>query len=414
MLKKASWIFYVSSRFSKMGTKSRSSVTFFLAALCIAIGVMALIVTLSVMNGFQIGYIDSILELDSFHIRVEGANDEDEELLRKIPGIKAVVPFFETQALAVCDGNSPRGIFLHAVPHNICETDKGFSSEMVMYSGTFDLRDENSILLGADLAYLLDAEVGDEISLVAMSGTAETELFSADRVFSVTGLFMSDYNKINASMAFVSIDNDQRLFGKNAVPVLGLKLEERNRDLKMLKFLGEEFPSLEFSSWRDYNRAFFSVLQVEKNTIFLMVLLIFLVVAVNIYHSLCRIIYERREEIALLSALGGQQWEVGCIFLLHGFKIGFFGAFFGVISGIVVCLNIQKVFYALAFLSDLFLQQSYFQLSSFLLFAEIPAKIIPGEVAFIAIFALISATVAAFGAQKQIQKAEISEVLHAQ
>ena len=125
MFKKLAWIFYISSRFSKMGTKSRSSITFFLAALCITIGVMALIVTLSVMNGFQIGYIDSILELDSFHLRVEKTGDANKAELEKIPGIRAVIPFYETQALAVCEDSSPRGLFLHAIPENICELDKG-------------------------------------------------------------------------------------------------------------------------------------------------------------------------------------------------------------------------------------------------------------------------------------------------
>ena len=124
----------------------------------------------------------------------------------------------------------------------------------------------------------------------------------------------------------------------------GLKLKKSSDDSFVSNMLEKEFPLCDVESWRSYNRTFFGALRIEKNMLMFLVILIFVVVAVNIYNAMRRMVYERREEIAVLSALGGKKKEIQSIFVMQGFSIGVKGSVAGLLLGLFIGVNMENVF----------------------------------------------------------------------
>lgn len=420
------WVFFVSRRFSSGVSRSRNGATSFLASLGIGFGVMALIVIVSVMNGFQLSYIDSILEISSYHIRASFTGEEDEarftQYAESLSDIKVAVPFFEGQSLIATVNGNQSGALIRAVPPPITQTDGGFCKEAVLEDGSFDLRQKDSIVLGSSLARSLNVRVGDCVSLVAMSGAADVDLLREDRVFYVTGVFTCGYADINSSYAFVSIDAKTELFGANARAVYGIKLTDSNRDARVIARLQKAFPDAQFESWRSYNRSFFGALRVEKNMLMMLVFLIFVVVGINIYNGMRRMVYEKREEMCVLAALGGKKSAIQAVFLLQGLVTGFTGALGGVLGGLAVSVNVDALFMALSDVSYAFRYCAALIFSPatagfikqnmmYAVYAQIPARIVLGEVVAISLFGVLSSLVASIAASMRILRLPIAEVL---
>ena len=433
-IKSFRWISFVSKRFASVDRKERSAVTSFLATLGICVGVMTLIVVISVMNGFQMSFIDSILEISSFHARVQNIPQETEndffEFCDKNPQILSVTPFYEAQALMAGEKNGTLSVIIRAVPQNIYQYDEGFNKEIILAEGEFDLGEnaqtkysgKNAIVLGYSLANHLGVTVGDTVNLLMLSGSSDVELFSEDRIFTVTGIFSCGYQEINSGYAFISINKAAEYFGKQSKKSYGLKFVHYDREMKIINQIQKKFPDCKADSWRNYNRSFFSALKVEKNMLMFLVALIFIVVAVNIYNGMRRIVFERKSEIAILSALGAKKWGIKAVFIFKGFVSGFFGAIVGMILGIIIAHNSDVVFTILS--KIMFFFQYIFtaitepenlmyiqENSTYRIYAEIPARIFPKEVAVITLFGIISPLAASWAASKNVLKMTVSEVL---
>lgn len=415
------WIQYVALRFGAVDSRGRSALTSALSAAGIAFGVTALIVILSVMNGFQMGYIESILEVSSYHVRVTG-DLNDIERVSNIPGVRTVIPFTETQVLVQGNHARQRGALLRTVPADLLERDTSFASFIEIVRGSFSLHTAGSVVLGAELARGLGVSVGDTIMVVAASGSSETELFPDNNILRVTGTVKTGYYEIDSTYAFVSPESAEG-FSDPSATIWGVKLNKLHDDARFATLLEKELPDVRTDSWRNFNRSFFGALRVEKTMLLFLVILIFLVVMVNIYHAMRRAVYERREEICVLTALGSTPRAIQKIFIFNGFSVGFTGAFIGLLSGLFLSVHVNNVFHAAecivngvnAFISAL-LQNDYgdsFSLFSpdFFYMQEIPVRIFMGEVLFVFVFGLLSATCAALIASKKITAMKPAEVL---
>ena len=130
-MKNLKWIYYITKRFSRVDGKTRSAVTSVMPALGIGFGVMALIVVMAVMNGFQRGSIDALLEISSYHIRVTPSDIFNKEIFltnaKDVNNVKSVYPFYEAQGLVVGRHGSQSAALFRAVPDNIKEIDSGLS-----------------------------------------------------------------------------------------------------------------------------------------------------------------------------------------------------------------------------------------------------------------------------------------------
>jgi lipoprotein-releasing system permease protein len=420
------WVFYVSRRFSRVDRKGRSAVTSFLASLGICFGVMTLITVLSVMNGFQMSFIDAIMEVSSYHVRVANVPDEQKKAFDQFctheKGIVAAIPFYEAQSLMVGSAGWQKAALVRAVPADILKRDRGFSHEMKLWSGSFDLSRPGSIVLGVELARQLGVHVGSTVNLLALSGGNDVELIAADRMFVVTGLFRTGYADINSSYSFISLDDGKKYFGSGAAEVYGIKMHNTAEDGILISRIAAQFPGIEATSWKSYNRAFFGALRIEKNMLLMLVLLIFIVVGINIFNGMRRMVYERKEEISVLSALGARTPVIQTIFTMQGFLIGCTGAIPGVLSGILLSIHMETVFMVMSklvyfvqvFGSMLIAPESasYIQENPmYQLYANIPARIVPHEVLLITLFGIFSALAASWIASRSVLKMTIAEVL---
>ena len=422
------WVYFIARRFAKVDGSGRTAVSSFLSSLGICFGTMTLIVTVSVMNGFQTGFIESILEISSAHIRaaaVNGGHERDmrfEQSVRALPEIAAAVPFYEAQGLLGSGGRQAAAL-IRAVPDTVCDMDAGFAREVRMVSGSFSIAEPNTSVLGWELARSLGVYPGQRVDLFALSGGADAELFSADRMCLVTGLFQSGYGEINSSFAFVSLETGEALFGSGAPVRYNIKLHRAEQDIAVIGKLAAQFPDMSFESWRSYNRAFFGALRIEKNMLLLLVLLIFIVVGVNIYNSMRRMVYERREEIAVLSALGGSPRDIHVIFIVRGVLTGLCGALPGLALGLLICVQMESVFMLLSRLS--YWAQFFFCMlvspeqavwvqenPMFQVYAQIPARPVPGEILMITILGIFSALAASWAASRRVLELRVAEVLH--
>ena len=426
------WISVVSRRFARVDRKGRSAVTSVLATLGICFGVMTLTVVMSVMNGFQMSFIDSILEVSSYHLRVINVAPEQENALKAAceteKRIRACVPFYEAQALMTGKKGGAVAVNVRAADESIYYKDEGFKKELRMISGSFDFSETDSIILGSTLARNLGVRTGDTVNLLVMSGGSDVDLFSSDRLFTVRGIFTTGYAEINSACAFTGTAAAEKYFGASAKKIWGIKIRNYDKDLGVVaslkKQLGlSESSKTQIQSWRSFNKTFFGALRIEKNMLLLLVALIFVVVAINIYNGMRRLVFERRTEIAVLSALGARKGGIKSIFIMRGFIMGTVGALTGVVLGIIISLNTDVVFtlaaklmYGIQYLITALTDRQnlkYVQInSSYNLYASIPARLFPGEVTAITLFGVFSPLIASWAASRNVLKLTVSEVLH--
>ncbi len=421
------WIFDVSRRFASVDRKSRSSATSFLAVLVICFGVMSLVTVVSVMNGFQMSFVNAIMELSSFHIRVSNLESQAEadflDSCADSKEIRCVSPFYESQALLVGNKSKESAGIIRGVDARTCEFDEGFAREIKIVSGSFDLSSADSIVLGSYLAQSLGVTTGNTVNLLALSGGKDVELLSQNRQFKVTGIFECGYYDINQGYAFVSLEAARMYFGEDAPVFYGIKIRRPQNDGFVSAAIKNRFPDAAVQSWREYNRTFFGALRVEKNILMLLVFLIFVVVAVNIYNGMRRLVFERSQEIAALSALGGTSFQIKAIFVVRGFLTGAAGTVIGIVLGIFISLNIRSVFLGVShclywlelFFTSVFSPENAAFVTEnqmYAIYASIPARIIPSEVLLISLFGVLSPLLASALASRSVLKLKIAEVLH--
>ena len=436
-MKRSRWIGFVAARYISRGRKSSPSPV--LSILGIATGVLALTVIISVMNGFQLGFIESILEISSGHLRLESiAPDTEMELsaaVGEVPGVLSVLPFRELNVLLRGRFPNPRGALIRGVPADALERDPGLAGQLEMEGGYFDLSRPDNIVIGAELARHLAVHVGSEISMLSIT-SALGDAYDAVRSYTVTGIFRSDFFEYDLSWGFINIHTAAELAPDTSFPVLGIKLTNRWHDQRAMTEIRRALAPLglyeangDFSllSWREYNRAFFGALRTEKLMMFILQGLIFIVVGLNIFQAQRRMVLERREEIGLLRALGASDKAVRLIFIWDGFVIGLAGGGIGLTLGLLIAFNIQPFFTFLEGFVNFFIFLAnelfaflglYIGAGEFAVFSdqifyirEIPSRVIPHEVALIFLFGFLSAVLAAWFASGKVSNTRPAEVL---
>jgi lipoprotein-releasing system permease protein len=426
------WIGFVAGRYVTKGRRNSPTPVF--SVLGIATGVLALIIIIAVMNGFQLGFIESILEMSSCHVRIEGLKPDAGILneLRAAPDVLSVLPFEEINVLLRGRSSGLRGALIRGVPPDALTLDPGLASKLDMEDGFFDLEDPSGIVLGSELARHLLVNSGDEISLLSITGGIREE--ESNRAYRVTGIFRSGFYEYDLGWAFINIDAATGLAGEAAQTVIGIKLKNRWQDKiaiekikEVVALQGSGDSPVSIRSWRDYNRSFFGALRTEKLMMFILVGLIFIVVGLNIFQAQRRVVLERREEIGLLRALGSSSTQVRLVFVWDGFIIGLAGAMLGLVPGLLIAYNIQAFFsllegavnFCINIFNSLFgFIGGYAGNDKFAVFStqifylkEIPSRVILREVVLIFFFGFFSALLAAWFASGKVSATKPAEVL---
>jgi lipoprotein-releasing system permease protein len=433
------WIGFVSLRWFATKRESGGSISAIMASAGIAIGVTALVLVISVMNGFQLGYIDSVLEVSSFHIRIDDkreirgglARSVDEALASRLasePGVASVIPFAETRCLVSSRVGRAYPLSLRAVPDDAVRRDPGMMRRLGLVGSERGERwpGRGGIFLGAELAHYLDLAPGDVVDLLVISSGGEGVEARTVPV-TIDGLFRSDYFDFDFGMALMPFSASLPVFpaGSEQGITFGVKLKDRYSDGRAAARLSADLglgPD-RLESWREYNRAFFGALRVEKTVMMILIGLIFLVVGVNIFHAMRRAVAEKTEDIAVLKAIGASPEEIGRVFILDGLAIGSGGALVGLAIGLLLAVNVNEVFSLVESVVNFFAavasrvagglggDEFRFFSPKYFYLAEVPVRVLYPETFFVTAAAIAAATAAAAAAARRISGLAPAEVL---
>ncbi len=424
---KAAWVLYVARRYFRSKRRERGLAPSTLSVAGIAVGVLALISVLAVMNGFQLGFIEDILSISSYHLRVttgDGPLGEAEiERLRSLKGVTAVVPFAELHTMIASSSSELQAALVRGLPDDAARVDPDLLRHLNVIQGSLDLGGGRTVVLGSELAESLSVGVGDTVSLVSLSGGALAALRPRGLPFTVSGIFRSGYYDFDQSLCLVSLASALTLGAEADRLTYGIKLADRFDDLAGARAVARALAPRKVSveSWRRYNSAFFGALRTEKLTMSFLLSLIFLVVASNIYHLLRRAVYERREEIGVLRSLGASPRSMRAVFVFDGLYIGALGATVGLVLGLLVADHINGIFALVELLASLatelfdtlVLHSGVFVglSSDAFSFGTVPSRVLFGETLFIYLFAVFSAVAAAYLASAKASEIKPAEVL---
>lgn len=319
----------------------------------------------------------------------------------------------EIQTLARGFWPEPQGIVIRAVPEDWLERDSGAALRLEVTQGAFALDVPGGVVLGAELARALGVRVTDPIRLSHIPGGGARP---REQELTVVGLFRTGYLDLDRNWAFVSMETAARSLPSEDPVVIGIKLRNRYEDARTAERIRTLYrESSTIVSWREYNRGIFGALRVEKTMMVLLIGLIFLVVAGNIYQLLRRSILERSEDIAILRALGAPPGSLRLVFLLEGALIGLIGTISGVATGLFISKNLNGIFAVLESVARVASQQGIRAFSpNYFYIQGVPSRIVPLELYWIAFVSLVIATGASALATRSVDARSELELLRAE
>ena len=419
----------IAVRWSITGKKSAHSSGLKFASLGIAVGVIALIVVLSVMNGLQQQYIESLLETTSFHIRArvkEGDLDIFTNNLRQNRLVRSVIPFMETNLLVQGQEGRQNVLRVMWIDSEDLVLDFGYCRALNIPPSTAAKSLEEGIILGSEAAHILGVSEGSMLTLRGAYVDAEEGIQQYSERVKVSNLFRSGYYELDAALAIMPRQKAKNLENFPASTILGIKLINAENANSFASMLEHENGILDIESWQEYNRSFFSALHTEKILMFLLVGIIFIVVAINIHYSMRRSIARKSRDLAIMAAIGMNQHSIATIFVLEGILVGLGGAVFGIAIGIPIAQHVDKIINGAIGLIEAFISTLYhiglvkgvpdlrvFSPSIFYI-EGIPSRIFFSDIALIACFAIIFPVIAVYLAYRRFRNASPLEVLRSE
>jgi lipoprotein-releasing system permease protein len=318
----------------------------------IGLGVAALIVVLSVMNGFQEELRARILGVAS-HLQITGANNTLENWpgivasVEHAPHVQAAAPYIMAQGM-LSYGQAVQGAIVRGVLP--ADEDKVADLGAHMRAGQLsDLRPgEFGIILGAELAQSLGVIMGDKVVLLAPQGQfTPTGVVPRIKQFKVVGLFQIGMYEYDAGMALIHMDDAAKLYRMNdTVSGVRLKLDDLFEAPAISRQLANQLSTqgnFFISDWTEQHANFFRAVQMEKRVMFIILALIVAVAAFNIVSTLVMAVTDKRADIAIMRTFGASPRSIMQIFIVQGALIGVIGTVVGAIVGVIIALNIQTI-----------------------------------------------------------------------
>lgn len=319
----------------------------------IALGVAALIVVLSVMNGFQKEVRDRMLSVLP-HIELYIPSAAPERVLeqwrqfadaaKRNPEVRAGAPFVAAQGMLV-RGQALRGVQVRGIDPTLEGRVSDLPRQMVSGKLT-DLKPGGfGVVLGNELADGLDVKPGDTLMMLAPQGSISPAGFAPRmRQFTVVGVFSSGHYEYDSSLAFVDDDDAAKVFRDSGTAGVRLRIADMQKAPEVAAELHKVLPPYVMASdWSRNNRTWFAAVQTEKRMMFLILALIVAVAAFNLLSSLVMAVKDKQSDIAILRTLGAGPGEVARIFLVQGALIGVIGTLLGVGGGILVACNVDVI-----------------------------------------------------------------------
>ncbi|WP_018428441.1 lipoprotein-releasing ABC transporter permease subunit [Hoeflea sp. 108] len=357
----------------------------------IMLGVATLIVVMAVMNGFRAELLTRILGVNG-HLIVTPIDTPLEDYaavadrINGVAGVKYAIPLVEGQVLAQGNIGSGTG----ALVRGIRGSDLGkvtLVANNIKQGSIVNFDTTDGVVIGRRMAENMGLVLGDSIRLISPDGDV-TPMGTTPRAkaYPITGIFEVGMSEYDSSIVFMPL-NEAQLYFNSEGKVGSIEIYVDNPDnVDALKTKVEEAAQrpIFLTDWRQRNQTFFSALQVERNVMFMILTLIVLVAALNIISGLIMLVKDKGHDIAILRTMGATRGAVMRIFLMTGAAIGMTGTLAGVLLGVVICLNVERIRQFFSWLSGtvLFNPELYF-------LSQLPAKMDMGETISVVAMALV-------------------------
>lgn len=396
-----SYEFLIGLRYLRSKRKSTSiSIITFISMAGVALGVMALIVVLAVMTGFEEDLKEKILGTNA-HVVVLKNNGGIEgytgvmDRLKRVPGVVAATPFVYSQVM-LTTGSNVSGVVLRGIEPKsdarVTNLKKSLVEgrltdlEKTVASGT-EGTPLPGVILGKELAKNLNLFVGDPVNIVSPLGNI-TPFGMAPKMkrFRVAGLFNTGMLEYDSTLAYIGLREAQEFLGLGtAVTGIQLKVADVYHADRIARDINRGFGYEYFArDWMRMNKNFLFALKTEKMVMFIILTLIVLVAAFGIASTLFMVVMEKTKDIAILKSMGATNRSIMKIFVLEGLIIGVAGTVVGVLSGLLVALNLESI---VAFIQkvtgfELFSRDVYY-------LDHFPSQVVPGDVLLISLTAVL-------------------------
>jgi lipoprotein-releasing system permease protein len=359
----------------------------------IMLAVAALIIVMSVMNGFRSELLGRILGFNG-HAYVVGqplyASERPATVrrLRAVPGVTQAIPMVEAQAMAIGQGQIAGAIVRGITPADLKSIEIISGNIRAGSLATFGQGEYGGeeLVLGERLAASLGVAPGDWVTLISPTGDA-TAFGSAPREkeYLVGAIFSVGMSEYDQAFAYMPLEQAQLFFGRDtAVDVIEIKVEDPDKAVQMKPaLLRASGPGAIVSDWTEKNQSFFDALQIERNVMRLILMIVVAIVALNIISGLVMLVKNKSRDIAILRTVGASRGSILRIFFMAGAMIGVLGTLTGVTLGVLFCVFIGPIQRFVEWMTgaNVFSADVYF-------LSSIPAKVDPAEVIVIVSFAL--------------------------
>jgi len=315
-----------------------------ISILGITIGVMSLIVVLAVMNGFREDLMKKILGVNS-HLLIfsynAGIRDTEAviEKALKVEGVLSATPFIYSEVMVKHAGNISGAILRGLDPATVGRV---ININSMIKEGSINVLNTSNkgIIIGSELSKQIGALPGDIINLVSPIGKL-TPLgrVANEETFTVAALFESGMYEYDSKMIFLSLTDAQDFLSLgDEVTGIELKVNDIHKSDTIGKVLQDQLGYPYWTKdWKMMNKSLFSALKLEKVTMFIILIMIVLVGALNIISSLVMLVMEKSRDIAILRTMGASSKSIMSIFIFQGLFVGLIGTFLGLISGSFLC-----------------------------------------------------------------------------
>ena len=305
----------------------------------ITLGMMSLIIVLSVMNGFEAQLKQRVLGIMP-HITVDGSIDNS--ALQKLVDVKVAMPFKEAEGVLQTRAEL-RGVAIQGVDPNIMQEHSIVSDKMLV--GQFgDLADRSfNLIIGRALASQLNVRPGDQVRLLVAGASVYTPLgrIPSQRIVNIAGIFDLG-SALDDKTVFMAVTDLQRLLRtKSSETDTRLVLNDAFKYQQTAQQLVAD--NLQFTTWRERQGPLFDAVKMEKNMLFLLLVLVIAVAAFNIISALVMVVNEKQSDIAILMTLGMQRQRIMQIFLFNGLFNGFKGAVIGTVLGVLTVWQLNSI-----------------------------------------------------------------------
>jgi lipoprotein-releasing system permease protein len=385
----------------------------------IALGVASLIVVLSVMNGFQKELRTRILGVAS-HLEITGSNNQLSDWQQvatysaKQPHVLASAPYIMAQGMLSYDQGVQGAIIRGVLP--VAEDKVADLGRNMKVGQLADLRaGEFGIILGADLAYNLGAQVGDKVVVMAPQGQfTPAGVVPRLKQFTVVGLFQVGMYEYDAGLALIHMEDAAKLYRMgDSVSGVRLKLDDLFGAPDIAAIMAAQLNvnasatgQYYVSDWTRQHANFFKAVQMEKRVMFIILTLIVAVAAFNIVSTLVMAVTDKRADIAIMRTLGASPASIMSIFIIQGALIGVIGTALGAVFGIVVALNISTI---IPFIEGLFHVQ--FLSKEVYAISDLPSDLIWSDVIVIVMMSFLLSLIATLYPSWRASKINPAEAL---